>query len=430
MNLPQEFWTLFEAALAGGVGSDGPLSAGAVKARFEAALEEGESAACVRLNPWKKASLPILEGARPVCWSQEGWQLAKRPVFTLHPLFHAGAYYVQDASSMFVGAVLRRILQFPQIQDLARSRPLRVLDLCAAPGGKTTDAASSLRAALGDGFSLLANEVVPKRFAILRDNVEVWGDPAVSVSSLQPARLGALRELFDIILVDAPCSGEGMFRKEPLAVSQWSRRKVEDCAALQRKILSDIAPSLAPGGYLIYSTCTYNAQENEGSVASLLENPDFKALDLHSLMAAEEKKAQGAGESPLWSDGAVRLIPGLVRGEGQFCALLQKEDRGGRQAAAAASARSVLPPNAVAPANAPECPTSYILDRTRYPNVAVDKQTALNYLHGDCLVLSDAPKGQLLLTYKDIPLGYVKNIGSRCNNLYPKSRRIKIDVTL
>lgn len=335
---------------------------------------------------------------------------------------------------MFIGAVLRRILRLPEMQQRAEKGPLRVLDLCAAPGGKTTDAAASLREAYGDGFSLLSNEVVPKRAAILRDNVEVWGDPCVSVSSLQPAKLGALKEAFDIILVDAPCSGEGMFRKEPQAASQWSLRKVDDCAALQRKILSDIAPALAPGGYLIYSTCTYNPRENEGSVASLLENPEFEALNLRSLMASEMAKAAEAGESLLWSSlqgehsgaSAVRLVPGLVHGEGQFCALLHKNARGG-----CAPARIKVPEGCVtSPAASRECPTSYIIDREKYPNVAVDKQTALNYLHGDSLVLPGAPMGQLLLTYKDIPLGYVKNIGTRCNNLYPKSRRIKIDVTL
>ena len=194
MNLSQDFWNLFEEATAGA----------GVRPRFEAALDE-PSPACVRLNPWKKAVLPILEGAVQVPWSDEGWRLIKRPVFTLHPLFHAGAYYVQDASSMFVGAVLRRILALPEVRERAAVRPLRMLDLCAAPGGKTTDAAASLRKAFGDNFSLVANEVVSRRAAILRDNVEIWGDPNVAVTSLQASRAAALGP-FDIILVDAPCS--------------------------------------------------------------------------------------------------------------------------------------------------------------------------------------------------------------------------------
>lgn len=483
MLLPDAFWESLREALASarlsGKGG-GLLPEETILVRFLAALEE-ESPACVRLNPWKKAHLPILEGAVQVPWSEEGWRLLKRPVYTLHPLFHAGAYYVQDASSMFVGAVLRRVLQLPAIQTIAAERPVRVLDLCAAPGGKTTDAAVSLRKAFGDGFELLANEYNPHRFSILKNNVEIWGDPQVSVCNTQAARLGQMTDYFDIIIVDAPCSGEGMFRKEPQAVEQWSPKKVEECAALQRSILDDIAPALATGGYLIYSTCTYNKQENEGSVNHLLEGGAFEALDLKTLMFQEAFAAETAGETLLWtalnanSAGsnatpyAVRLIPGLVHGEGQFCALLHQiatldvvetagesasveEARNGMMGRERRVARDTVSgrgprakrvggiaagggvpfdpialPRVEAPAS-PDCATSYALDRSRWPNVPVDKQTALNFLHGDGLVLPDAPKGLLLLTYKDIPLGFVKNIGTRCNNLYPKSRRIKMDV--
>ena len=478
MLLPDAFWESLRKALSfarlSGKGSPQgeSLSEETMLARFSAALEE-ESPACVRLNPWKKAHLPILEGATQIPWSEEGWRLLKRPVYTLHPLFHAGAYYVQDASSMFVGAVLRRVLQLPAIQTIAAERPVRVLDLCAAPGGKTTDAAASLRKAFGDGFELLANEYNPHRFDILKDNVEIWGDPQVAVCNTQAARLGQMNGYFDIIIVHAPCSGEGMFRKEPQAVEQWSPKKVEECAALQRSILEDIAPALAPGGYLIYSTCTYNIQENEGSVRHLLESRAFEAVDLKKLMSQEASAAETAGETLLWiplsaaaaSDAAdpagshaadadaapahaVRLIPGLVHGEGQFCALLHQiatldvvetagesasveEARNGMMGRERRVARDTVSGARVyAPAASQECPTSYALDRSRWPNVPVDKQTALNFLHGDSLVLPDAPKGLLLLTYKDIPLGFVKNIGARCNNLYPKSRRIKMDVKL
>ncbi|MBQ9597477.1 MAG: hypothetical protein IJR34_04420 [Bacteroidales bacterium] len=478
MLLPDAFWESLREALASArlSGKGSPqgesLSEETILARFSAALEE-ESPACVRLNPWKKAHLPILEGAAQVPWSEEGWRLLKRPVYTLHPLFHAGAYYVQDASSMFVGAVLRRVLQLPEIQEIVARRPVCVLDLCAAPGGKTTDAAASLRKAFGDGFELLANEYNPHRFAILKDNVEIWGDPQVSVCNTQAARLGQMNGYFDIIIVDAPCSGEGMFRKEPQAVEQWTPKKVEECAALQRSILDDIAPALAPGGYLIYSTCTYNTQENEGSVRHLLESRAFEAVDLKKLMFQEASAAEAAGETLLWSPlsaaaasdaaapagahaadadaapiHAVRLIPGLVHGEGQFCALLHQiatldvvetagesasveEARNGMMGRERRVARDTVSGARVyAPAASPDCPTSYALDRSRWPNVPVDKQTALNFLHGDSLVLPDAPKGLLLLTYKDIPLGFVKNIGARCNNLYPKSRRIKMDVKL
>ena len=487
MLLPDAFWESLRKALSfarlfgkGSLQGESLLEE-TILARFSAALEE-ESPACVRLNPWKKAHLPILEGAAQIPWSEEGWRLLKRPVYTLHPLFHAGAYYVQDASSMFVGAVLRRVLQMKEIQEIALHHPVRVLDLCAAPGGKTTDAAASLRKAFEDGFELLANEYNPHRFAILKDNVEIWGDPQVAVCNTQAARLGQMSGYFDIIIVDAPCSGEGMFRKEPQAVEQWSSKKVEECAALQRSILDDIAPALAPGGYLIYSTCTYNTQENEGSASHLLESGEFEAVDLKTLMSQEASAAESAGETLLWSAlpapapaeipaHAVRLTPGLVHGEGQFCALLRQivtpsaaeiaeesvsleEARNGMMGRERRVARDTVSgrgprakrvggiaagggvpfdpialPRVEAPAS-PDCPTSYALDRSRWPNVPVDKQTALNFLHGDSLILPDAPKGLLLLTYKDIPLGFVKNIGARCNNLYPKSRRIKMDVKL
>lgn len=447
MQVPEAFWKSFGEALApalketsslSGMGATegGVLSVEDVFTRFSAAMEE-ESPACVRLNPWKRAPLPILDGAVQVPWCDEGWRLSARPVYTLHPLFHAGAYYVQDASSMFVGAVLRKILRLPDIRQRAAERPLRVLDLCAAPGGKTTDAAASLRKAFGDGFELLANEYNPHRFAILKDNVEIWGDPQVFVCNTQAARLGQMNGYFDIIIVDVPCSGEGMFRKEPQAVEQWSLKKMEECAALQRSILDDIAPALAPSGYLIYSTCTYNTQENEGSVRHLLESRAFEAVDLKKLMSQEASAAETAGETLLWTAltapapaetpaHAVRLIPGLVHGEGQFCALFRGSKNFSPSVTAPRASETLL--RAESPAASPDSPTSYALDRSRWPNMAVDKQTALNFLHGDSLILPDAPKGLLLLTYKDIPLGFVKNIGARCNNLHPKSRRIKMDV--
>lgn len=479
MQVPEAFWKSFGEALApalketsslSGMGATegGVLSVEDIITRFSAAMEE-ESPACVRLNPWKRAPLPILDGAVQVPWCDEGWRLSARPVYTLHPLFHAGAYYVQDASSMFVGAVLRKILRLPDIRQRAAEHPLRVLDLCAAPGGKTTDAAASLRKVFGDHFELLSNEINPRRAAILKDNVEIWGDPQVSVCCQSPGHLGRRRACFDIILVDAPCSGEGMFRKEPQALGQWSLKKVEECAALQRSILDDIAPALAPGGYLIYSTCTYNRQENEGSAAHLLESGNFEAIDLKFLMAGETAAARNDGQTLLFSPlnsartdtpsasvppaadtpsapvlptadtpaascsgtafpqaCGVRLIPGLVHGEGQFCALFRDSKKFSPSVMAPRASETLL--RAESPAASPDSPTSYALDRSRWPNMAVDKQTALNFLHGDSLILPDAPKGLLLLTYKDIPLGFVKNIGARCNNLHPKSRRIKMDV--
>ena len=228
----------------------------------------------VRLNPskWKAGDETATEiaGAEvngKVPWSEWGYFLKERPVFTLDPLIHAGAYYVQDSSSMFVGFVFRQVLgQMLGEEPVTERRSLRVLDLCAAPGGKTTDLAASLREMVGDRFILVSNEVMKNRAGILADNVTLWGDPNVVVTSADPAAFARLEGFFDIIVTDVPCSGEGMFRKDEGAVEQWSEDNVELCVARQRRILADIWPALAPGGFLIYSTCTFNKYENDGNV--------------------------------------------------------------------------------------------------------------------------------------------------------------------
>ena len=206
----------------------------------------------VRLNPFKtpSSSLPILEGAQRVPWSEYGYILRERPVFTLHPLFHAGCYYVQDSSAMYVGHVFRKALeQF--------GPGVRVLDLCAAPGGKTTDLSASLRERFGDDFTLVSNEVMKDRASVLRDNIARWGDPNVLATSVDPKAFASLGAYFDIIVCDAPCSGEGMFRKDPRARKEWSEDVVKLCAARQKRILSDVWPRLKSGGVMVYSTCTY-----------------------------------------------------------------------------------------------------------------------------------------------------------------------------
>ena len=221
-----------------------------------AALEQAPSVS-IRLNPAKLQECPFPEAER-VPWSPYGYLLKERPVFTLDPLFHAGCYYVQDTSAMFVGHVFRQVTE-----DLQPG--CRVLDLCAAPGGKTTDLAASLRERFGDRYSLLANEVMRNRYAVLRSNVETWGDPRVGTVSRDPSAFGE-DPVFDAIVADVPCSGEGMFRKDQQAIDEWSPKTVEFCAARSRRILSDIWPTLKPGGILIYSTCTFNHFENDDTV--------------------------------------------------------------------------------------------------------------------------------------------------------------------
>ena len=197
----------------------------------------GEPSVSVRLNPAKLTACPFPDAER-ISWSPYGYLLKERPNFTLDPLFHAGCYYVQDSSAMFVGALFRSALD-------GFGPGVTVLDLCAAPGGKTTDLAASLRERFGDRFSLLANEVMRNRFGVLRSNVRTWGDPRVGVVSRDPSAFSG-KPVFDIIVADVPCSGEGMFRKDEKAVEDWSPETVDFCAARSRRILSDVWSALKP----------------------------------------------------------------------------------------------------------------------------------------------------------------------------------------
>ena len=199
------------------------------------AFEQPASVA-VRQNPFKQCHDFNEIDSEPVSWSKWGRILAERPVFTLDPHFHAGAYYVQDSSSMFVGEIFRQSLEKIQLPE---GRPVRVLDLCAAPGGKTTDLAASLREKFGDDFILVANEVMKQRAGVLASNVALWGDPNVVVTSDDPSAFASLEGFFDVIVADVPCSGEGMFRKDESAQQQWSENNVALCEGRQRRIMAD-----------------------------------------------------------------------------------------------------------------------------------------------------------------------------------------------
>ena len=414
LNLPQAFISSLENLLGG---EDAARALEAMAA---------EPSVSVRLNPFKRpqgGELPILEGSSPVPWSPYGHILVKRPVFTLHPLFHAGVYYVQDSSAMFAGWAFRSLLErFPE-------RPLRVLDLCAAPGGKTTDLAASLREACGDDFLLVSNEVMHQRAAVLSDNVAVWGDPNVVVTCADPAAFASLGGFFDIIVADVPCSGEGMFRKDAKAVADWSPGTVELCAARQRRILADVWPALRGGGALLYSTCTFEETENDWNLA----------------WAAEEL---GGDIVPPENPFGIRttrhghlLVPGEVPGEGQWVGSLFKKLNDNRLNISLDGSREML--KRFRPLREgivegtwkgkdfipdPDWAMSIFFDRTRFPEAPVDKQTALHFLHRDTIVLEGAPLGYNVITYRGVPLGFVKNLGRRCNNLHPQSRRIRMDI--
>ena len=421
-----------------------------------------EASVSIRLNPFKGLAGP--EGAS-VPWSPYGRILSERPVFTLDPLFHAGCYYVQDSSAMFVGFLFRKLLAgctplrgsqpegiaFPRIAIGASSRPdrdsdypaiplegvqgvgvqrrinpVRVLDLCAAPGGKTTDLAASLREVCGDGFVLVANEVMKARVGVLDDNVARWGDPNVVVTSADPAAFSRLEGFFDIIVADVPCSGEGMFRKDPRAREEWSPAVVELCAARQKRILADVWPALREGGFLLYSTCTYEPAENDDNLAWAAEELGGEILPPEDVFAEWGVRRTAHGHL---------LEAGVVPGEGQWAGALRKTSPQRVSARADLAAlhpirsglrkgeqkgRDFIPD--------PDYALSIKFDSKDYPAVDVDRQTALRFLHRDALVLPQAAPGYNVITYLGHPLGFVKNIGARCNNLLPKGRRILMNV--
>ncbi len=427
------------------------------------AFEQPASVA-VRMNPFKKC---CDFAGELVPWSRWGRILPERPVFTLDPHFHAGAYYVQDSSSMFVGEVFRQCLESLAVPA---GRPVRVLDLCAAPGGKTTDLAASLREKFGDGFLLVANEVMKQRAGVLASNVALWGDPNVVVTSDDPSAFASLEGFFDIIVADVPCSGEGMFRKDESAQQQWSVNNVALCEGRQRRIIADMWPSLVEGGVLVYSTCTFNHLENDGNVRWIMDE-----LDAEALYEGGDSGYEGVIKTAL----GFSLVPGFVKGEGQYCSAVRKrgeacfsrklkpvrmkavalperlkqnfsvdmvlKQRGETVIAvpadinedvelisahlhvlASGCAVGVIKGKDLVPD--PDMALSIALKEDAYPAVDVDRQTALSFLHRDAIVLSDAPKGFVVIRYEGVPLGFVKNLGNRCNNLHPQGRRIRMDI--
>lgn len=429
---------------------------------------ESPASTAVRYNPFKNGLCP--EG-RPVAWNRYGRILSERPVFTLDPHFHAGAYYVQDSSSMFVGYAFRKLLESI---EKPYGRPVRVLDLCAAPGGKTTDIAASLRGAYGNDFLLVSNEVMKARAGVLADNVALWGDPNVVVTSDDPRTFAALPGFFDVIVADVPCSGEGMFRKDEEAQKQWSEDNVALCEARQRRILADVWPSLRQGGLFIYSTCTFNKYENDGNVRWI-------AAELGAECLLEEDELE-TGAGVIKTALGYSLVPGHVEGEGQYCSALKKTSEVGfpdirqksvRQSKAIAVPEGIteglltvetvsrlrgetviaIPKNISAELGILEqalhiiaagCAVgnlkgkvlvpdadlalSLMFDRAAFPEAEVDRDTALAYLHRDAISLPDAPKGYVTIVYEGLPLGFVKNLGNRCNSLHPQSRRIRMNI--
>lgn len=294
------------------------------------ALLNSEPTLSIRLNPFKPVGADVDSVANDVVksgdripWCSNGFYLAQRPLFTFDPTLHAGAYYVQEPSSMFL-EMLR-----PVLQSLS---PRNVLDLCAAPGGKSTHLISMLP--LGTRFTV--NEVVKPRLSALRENILKWGVPGIQITSKEAHQFApndcSFADLFDFILVDAPCSGEGMFRKDPGAISEWSEENVKMCAVRQKKIVKEIWGALRPGGLLAYSTCTFNRYENDMNVAwmkrdlgaSLISLEEFyKSQGLEHIFSEKIREEWGIMKS---EEGGYQFFPGIVRGEGLYVALLYKPE--------------------------------------------------------------------------------------------------------
>lgn len=420
------------------------------------AITSTEPSVSVRVNVRRGVDVP--SGAQKVPWCPAGFYCPQRPAFTFDPDLHSGRYYVQDASSMFIHHVLR---------TLAGDSPVRYLDLCAAPGGKTTAAID----ALPDQSLVVANEIVSARARILYGNVVRWGYPGAMVTNAAPKAFAKLTNAFDIIAADVPCSGEGMMRKDDEAVQQWTPTLVNECAERQRAIIDDVWPALRPGGLLIYSTCTYNREENELMVEHIMRRYGATPINVPVDPAWGIMPAI-ASEVP-----AYRFMPHRTRGEGLFMAVLRKpeqETRSKKQSAPTASRKQPQYPQAVQWLERPDdfvitmhddtlvavprpwqelvqrlrdtlpvllggvtlatakgkklvpdhcLAQSTALRREAFATCEVDYATALRYLRGEAITI-DAPAGYTLITHRKAPLGWVNNLGNRANNLYPKPLRI------
>ena len=279
---------------------------------FTEAHQAGAGLTSIRINPMKCTDVLSLDfgdnidGRVP--WCEHGAYLKHRPAFILDPLLHAGAYYVQEASSMFLAHALK--------QAGAEKPLLNVLDISAAPGGKST----LINAVISSSSLLVSNEVIKPRANVLTENLTKWGYPNVVVTNNDPRDFAGLPSFFDIIVADAPCSGSGMFRKDPASANEWSIANVGHCAARQQRIIADMLPCLKENGYLIYSTCSYSIEENEAVVDHCMEEYGMATVKIpvdESWNILESTSGKGGY--------GYRFYPGKVKGEGFFLAILKKE---------------------------------------------------------------------------------------------------------
>ena len=440
---------------------------------FEKVHQSGKQNTSIRLNTAKisesQLSALIDTGLQKVVltqvpWSASGYYLSARPSFTGDPLFHGGAYYVQEASSMFLEEVIR--------QSTELSQPLKVLDLCAAPGGKST----LIQSLISDKSLLVSNEVIKTRVTILAENITKWGAVNVIVTNNDPKDFQRLPKYFDLVVVDAPCSGSGLFRKDPKAIEEWSEQNVELCSQRQQRILADILPSLKDGGILIYSTCSYSTKEDEAICDWLVKDQQLSTIQ-YQLKVEWNIVETNSPESNAFGH---RFYPDQLRGEGFFIAGFRKpasEDTTAYESKSKGKSERLSPKeievvkpwlkngvdfffikqqeeviampihleryladiqwalyikkagvklgtiirNELIPDH--ELAISSII-QTNIPAIEVDKETALNYLRRNEIKLETEIKGWALITYELLPLGWVKVLPNRVNNYYPKEWRI------
>jgi NOL1/NOP2/sun family putative RNA methylase len=442
MNLPNEFVQQTKEILA------------AEYDTFEAALS-GAAPVSVRINT-KTNYLPSDE---KVPWCDTGYYLPERPLFTADPLLHAGVYYVQEASSMFLSQIVTKYM----------SDATNVLDLCAAPGGKST----LLSHYLPESSLLVSNEIIRQRSHILAENIIKWGKANAIVTNNEAKDFGKMGAFFDAIVVDAPCSGEGMFRKDPNSINEWSVANIEICVKRQQSIVEDVWDALKNDGILVYSTCTFNSAENEENIRWICENLGAKVL-----------KLDGVDERITVTNEGYRFYPHKTKGEGFFIAILQKTqdtyrqfkpknkpDKLLREIRNNVALNNLFVPtkeykffeteNAVFAFPTQHLQT-FLYFRTHFQcllagievyerkgkdliptaQLALSKElnqltintfesdytTAIQYLKKESIELNNQPTGYVLITYKGIGLGWVKNIGTRCNNLYPQHWRIRMNL--
>lgn len=421
---------------------------------FIAAHQEENKITSIRLNPFKQVK-PDFNLDAKVKWNNEGYYLDERPSFTLDPLFQAGCYYPQEAGSMFLEFALKNSLDF--------SETLKILDICAAPGGKST----LINSLMNKESLLVANEIIKSRADVLVQNLSKWGTCNTLVTNNDPQRFSELNSFFDAIVIDAPCSGSGLFRKQPEAIDEWSQDHVKACSIRQQKILSDILPSLKENGILFYSTCSYSVEENEEVVAKLVNEFEMEYVPLPI------DKDWGIVET----EYGYRFYPHLTKSEGFFCAVLRKKNNSGslyiskkKSSQEANKAElEILKPfvtitdeliikkneqfHLLSPQTAGFL-TSFekqfyfkkagavigeIKGRDMVPNqelawfseldpavarLDLDKESALKFLRKENFVSPENIKGLALMSYRQQGLGWAKILPNRINNYLPNELRI------